>query len=187
MFRPRPFLQKSPAGLPELAKITLFLIHHFFKPKIVMSSHSERFIPSFFNAVILVFPLLASGCSFSYSSESVSDSVGSLSDSSGSSSESSKSSRGEKYENEVSDYTAAYVKSSHTDDDYNSYRKGLSDIAAKKGINNWEQEPKTYIAIGKGLKKAGLEGIAFETYKKNLAGSDPEKMQNIQKGYDSQK
>jgi hypothetical protein len=159
-----------------------------------MPSHSERFTPFFFNAVILVFPLLASGCSFSHSSESVSDSVESLSDalysssdSLGSSSDSSKSDREKKYENEVADYTTAYVKSSRTDGDYNSYQKGLSDIAAKKGINNWEQEPKTYIAIGKGLKKAGLDGAAFETYKKNLAGSDPEKMQNIQKGYDSRK
>jgi hypothetical protein len=152
-----------------------------------MTLYSERYLHNCFSAVILILPLVVSGCSFSYSSESISDSVGSLSDSSGSSSNSSKSNKEKKYENEVSDYTTAYVKSSQTGADYNSYQKGLSDIAAKAGINNWEQEPKTYIAIGKGLKKAGLEGIAFETYKKNLAGSDPEKMQNIQKGYDSQK
>jgi hypothetical protein len=80
----------------------------------------------------------------------------------------------------------AYVKSSK-EADYAAYQKGLSDIAAKRGIVNWDQEPKTYIAIGKGLKKAGIEGVAYETYKKNFAGSDEAKMQNIQKGYESEK
>jgi hypothetical protein len=159
-----------------------------------MHSNSERFYHKYINAVILALSLLAAGCSFSESSrsisdsvESISDSMGSLSDSAGSSSESSESDREKRYENEVSDYTMAYVKSSHAEADYNGFLKGLSDIAAKKGIANWDQEPKTYIAIGKGLKKAGIDGAAYETYKKNLTGSDPEKMQNIQKGYDSRK
>jgi len=79
----------------------------------------------------------------------------------------------------------AYVNPSQAD--YNAYLKGLSDIAAKTGIVNWDQEPKTYKAIGKGLKKAGIEGIAYETYKKNFANFDEENMQNIQKGYESEK
>lgn len=147
----------------------------------MMYSYSRGF------CVILMFSFIITGCSFSDSSGSISDSVGGLSESSGSvsSSKSSQSDREKKYENEVSDYTMAYVKSSHAD--YNGYLKGLSDIAAKIGIVNWDQEPKTYIAIGKGLKKAGIDGIAYETYKKNFANSDAENMQNIQKGYESEK
>jgi hypothetical protein len=159
-----------------------------------MYSNPERSTHKYFNAVTLAFTLLVTGCSFSESSrsisdsvESVSDSAESLSDSSGSTSKSSKSNREKGYENEVSDYTMAYVKSSHTGADYNGFLKGLSDIAGKKGIVNWDQEPKTYIAIGKGLKKAGIEGGAYETYKKNLANSDQKKMENIQKGYKSEK
>jgi len=133
-------------------------------------------------ALILGLPLLVTGCSLSDSSGSISDSTSSII-----SSPSSVSDKDKEYINEVSDYTAAYVKSSSADADYNSFLKGLSDIAAKAGVNNWDQEPKTYIAIGKGLKKAGIEGIAYETYKKNFAGSDEEKMQNIQKGYESEK
>lgn len=148
-----------------------------------------------FKTVILALPLIVTGCSFSNSSGSlsdssgsISDSVGSLSDSSGSitSSKSSLSNKDRKYENEVSDYTMAYVKSSGAGADYAGFLKGLSDIAAKTGIVNWDQEPKTYVAIGKGLKKAGIEGVAYETYKKNFAGSDQEYMQNIQKGYESE-
>jgi hypothetical protein len=162
----------------------------------MMHSNSGRFNHNGFKAVILVLPLIVAGCSFSDSSGSlsdssgsISDSVGSLSESSGSiaSSKSSQSNKDRKYENEVSDYTMAYVKSSHADADYNGYLKGLSDIAAKIGIVNWDQNPKTYRAIGKGLKKAGIEGVAYETYKKNFAGSDAENMQNIQKGYESEK
>jgi len=151
-----------------------------------MHFSSERFLHPFFNAVILALPILVGGCSFSDSSRSISDSIESSSDSSGSISDSSESNKEKKYENEVSDYTMAYVKSSK-EADYAAYQKGLSDIAAKRGIVNWDQEPKTYIAIGKGLKKAGIEGVAYETYKRNFAGSDEAKMQNIQKGYESEK
>lgn len=130
--------------------------------------------------MILMFSFIIAGCSFSDSSGSFSDFTSSII-----SSPSSISDKEKKYENEVSDYTMAYVKSSNAD--YNSFLKGLSDIAAKIGVVNWDQEPKTYIAIGKGLKKAGIEGIAYDTYKKNFANSDQEKMQAIQKGYESEK
>jgi len=132
-------------------------------------------------AIILALPLLVTGCSLSDSSGSISDSTSSIISSPSSVSEGDK-----KYVNEVSDYTTAYVKSSTPETDYKSYLKGLSDIAAKAGVNNWDQEPKTYIAIGKGLKKAGIEGTAYETYKKNFADSDQEKIDNIQKGYESE-
>lgn len=127
-----------------------------------------------------------SGCSFSYSSESSSASSKGSSDSVSSfvSSPSESSKQGNQYQNDVIDYTYAYVKSSRAD--YESFQKGLADIAAKQGIINWEENPDTYIAIGKALKKANLTGITYETYKKNLAGSDYTKMQDIQKGYEAE-
>ncbi|MCK9396676.1 MAG: putative lipoprotein [Methylobacter sp.] len=158
-----------------------------------MHSIPGSFNHNCFKAVILALSLIVTGCSFSDSSRGSSDSSGSISDSvessldSSGSISSSKSNRDKKYENEVSDYTMAYVKSSHADADYAGFLKGLSDIAAKIGIVNWEQEPKTYRGIGKGLKKAGIEGVAYETYKKNFAGFDQQHMQSIQKGYESDK
>ena len=142
---------------------------------------------------VLIMSVILSGCSFSESSSSSSNSSGSFSKSSEGSSNSissivsspSKSSKqDERYQDEVLDYTYAYVKSSAAD--YDSFRKGLADIAAREGIVNWEEDPKTYFAIGKGLKKAKVEGVAYETYKKNLTGSDYGKMQDIQRGYDSE-
>lgn len=93
---------------------------------------------------------------------------------------------GDAYENGVEDYTYAYLKSTPTETtDYNGFLKGLSAVAADHGIADWEADPKTYTAVGKALRKARIEGISYETYKKNFAGADPAKMQNIQKGYES--
>ena len=122
------------------------------------------------------------GCSFSDSSKSISDSTSSVV-----SSPSSISGESEKYQNEVADYTMAYVKSSQPTADYNSFLKGVSDIAAKQGVANWDQDSLTYLGIGKGLKKANVEGTAYETYKKNFAGGDSKKMGEIQDGYESEK
>jgi hypothetical protein len=132
--------------------------------------------------VLTVVSLFAlQGCSFSDSSKSgsaSSESFGSLF-SSGSSSQGNK-----KYSQEVSDYTMAYVKSSIANADYNSFAKGISDIASKAGISNWEQESATYVAIGQGLKRAGATGVTFDTYKNNFAHGDSGKMRSIQQGYD---
>ena len=125
--------------------------------------------------------LVIAGCSFSDSSKSISDSTSSII-----SSPSSISGKSKKYQNEVADYTMAYVKSSQPGADYTTFLKGLSDIAAKEGVTNWDQDSLTYMGIGKGLKKANVEGVAYETYKKNFAGGDSKKMEEIQDGYESE-
>ncbi|MDD5461074.1 MAG: putative lipoprotein [Methylococcales bacterium] len=123
-----------------------------------------------------------SGCSFSDSSESISDSTSSII-----SSPSSISGKSKKYQNEVADYTSAYVKSSQPGADYTTFLKGLSDMAAKEGVTNWDQDLLTYLGIGMGLKKANVQGIAYETYKRNFARGDSKKMEEIQSGYESVK
>ncbi len=128
--------------------------------------------------VLTVSVVALQGCSISASSKSSSTSSESLG-SSGSNSKTSK-----KYSQEVSDYTTAYVKSSSTNADYNSFAKGISDIATKAGISNWEQDSSTYVAIGQGLKHAGATGVAYDTYKSNFAHDDASKMKSIQEGYD---
>ena len=122
----------------------------------------------------------AVGCSISKSSGSISDSTSSII-----SSPSSVSGKSKKYPNEVADYTMAYVKSSRPNEDYTSFLRGLSDIAAKDGITNWEQDSLTYRGIGKGLKKANLNETVYETYKNNFSNGDPKKIEEIQDGYDS--
>lgn len=136
-----------------------------------------RYCPLFLLPVLLAG---LQGCSFSDSSKSISDSSSSVfSSPSSSSSESDKA-----YKNEVADYTTAYLKSSYEVSDYNAFLKGIGDIAAEKGISHWEDNQATYEGIGRGLQKAKVTGVSFETYKKNFAGSNVEKMQYIQNGYD---
>jgi hypothetical protein len=133
-------------------------------------------------SVLFGLPIAIGGCSLSYSSKSISKSTSSVV-----SSASSVSGKTKKYLNAVADYTMAFVKSSPPNADYNTFRKGLSDVAAKEGVTNWDQDSLTYMGIGKGLKRANVEGVAYETYKKNLAGGDSNKMEEIQDGYDSEK
>lgn len=88
----------------------------------------------------------------------------------------------EYYQDEITDYTTAYLKKEQFDHD--SFNRGISEIAAKNGITSWEQSEATLIAIGRGLKEAKLpEGVA-QTYKSSIAGDNPLAMEIIQKGYD---
>lgn len=125
--------------------------------------------------------VLLNGCSFSASSESSSTIVSSPF----TSSSRSFSGKEKNYQQDVTDYTRANVRSSTTN--YAGFRKGLGEVAEKHGVTNWEAQPLTYTAIGRGLKKAGLQGVEYETVKNNLAAGELTKMQDIDKGYHSQK
>lgn len=133
------------------------------------------------SAVLVSAAFVIAGCSISYSSKSISDSTSSIV-----SSPSSVSGKSKQYQNEVADYTMAYVKSSEPNADYSAFLKGLSEVAAKEGVTDWEQDSLTYLGIGKGLKKAKVEGTAYETYKKNFSQGDDTRMKEIQTGYESE-
>ena len=144
-----------------------------------MSIIAHRFSLHYFLAGMAA-AFLLNGCSFSASSESSSKIISSpFTSISGSSSRESS----DKYENEVRDYTYAYVRSSTSD--YAGFKSGIAEIAARQGITNWEIQPITYISIGRGLRKANIKGIEYETFKKNLAAGDYSRMQDIEKGYRS--
>ncbi|WP_394751966.1 putative lipoprotein [Crenothrix sp.] len=138
--------------------------------------------------------LTLNGCSISNSIGSTSDSSGSLANSSESISDSSKSSskssenddkpkKDNRYESEVSDFTLTYLRVNSYPGSRNSFMKGISDVAAHNGIVDWEANPDTYLAIGKGLKAANISGAQYETYKMQFSSGDAGKMSNIQYGY----
>lgn len=122
------------------------------------------------------------GCSIS---ESISKSVSSpfeWSSASSASSSGSSPNRSEAYRNDVRDYTQAYVKSGG---DFDTFTRGLSNIASKHGVSNWESDDNTYVGIGQGLKKAGVTAMQLEVWKTNLAKGDASQAAAMQKGYDS--
>lgn len=121
--------------------------------------------------------------SFSQSSESFSKSSNSFSGSSSSDSDDSSESPEDssRYQDEITDYTVAYIRSST---DTLSFQKGLSEIARKQRVINWEQNQDTYIGIGRGLKKAKMSNISYEIFKKDLTGNNYQKMKDIQNGFE---
>ena len=140
--------------------------------------------------------LALNACSISNSVGSISDSAGSIAKSSESISDSSTSSsknndKDEKkiddnrYENEVKDFTVTYMRTNSSHTDQHAFMKGISDVASQNGIVDWEAKPKTYRAIGKGLKKANISGIQYDNYKRQFTNGDSGKMSDIQEGYDN--
>jgi hypothetical protein len=137
--------------------------------------------------------LALNGCSISNGAGSASDSSGSFAKSSdsisGSSESSSKSSGNDsnsktsRYENETLDFTATYLSSNINSTDQHTFMKGISEIAAQNGIVDWESHPKTYHAIGKGLKQVNLSASQYQAYKQQLSDGNSDKMAAIQQGY----
>lgn len=109
-----------------------------------------RIMPKRILLLLAVMSMLA-GCSFSYSSGKSSDSCKSSSTSSGGSKESTKEAK-TSYMNDVSTYTSSAVKGDNAD----YYLEGLSSIAKRHGITDWERDTATYQAIGNGLNQAGI-------------------------------
>jgi hypothetical protein len=141
------------------------------------------------------------GCSFYYSSRSLSKSSKGIStspskssksgsksskSSSRSSKSSSRSSKVEttRYRDDVEELTEAWVASgggvSRSD-----LLGAVGDIAARRGVTDWESDPSTWEGIGRGLGRAGLSEAQLEAYKYSWAGDDRGHMALIQRGYDA--
>ena len=125
--------------------------------------------------------LTVAGCSFSDSSKSSSESSASSSDSSASSSGSS-AARKNSYIKDVAGYTQAYAKSGGQ---YDGFTRGLSGIAEKHGVSDWENDPDTYTGIGAGLRQANVPQAQFEVWKQNLTDGNATKAAAMQKGFDN--
>jgi len=106
--------------------------------------------------------LIQTGCSISYSLEKSSDSVSasldsitsiSTSSSGGSEEEAKINATGTVYEEDVAAVTVLYVSREKTTDDY---QRQVTAIAKNHGISDWEQEESTFLAMGKGLRRAGV-------------------------------
>ena len=138
-------------------------------------------------ALSLAITTVLAGCSFSYSSGSISDSLESSSGSIGSSSESSSSKQGISkdklpYRDDIANLTYSVAGSSMT---ASEFPNALSRTARQFKISNWSQEKATFNGIGKGLKKAGIakENIAKQAFLANVLSSNKDALKLIQEGY----
>lgn len=122
--------------------------------------------------------LVLSGCSFSASSASISNSISSPFESS---SESSKSDQ-TRYEDDVEEYTTAFVAAGGGDP--GTFQKGVSTLAAERGISDWESNAGIWQAVGCGLGAAELNEAQFMAYQQSWVGADATRMAQVRQGYD---
>jgi hypothetical protein len=112
-------------------------------------------------------------CSFSHSSGSSSDSSKS---SSGSSADDEKA-----FRNDVSQYTEAFVEAGG--EKQQTFFSGLSDLARKRGVSDWESEPSTWEAIGWGLGRTHVNDAQRTAYETAWAGGDSERASAMARGF----
>ena len=136
-----------------------------------MQRHWLVLVPS----IALVF-----GCSFSDSSETLSDSISSPFDWSSSSSDSSGGDSA--YRQDVSDYTIAFTRQGG---DLDAFRQGLGQLAERRGITNWEEDSFTCASIGLGLQGAQLELATAERFGADLFGANLRSRRDLLAGYAS--
>jgi len=125
----------------------------------------------------------ALGCSFSYSSDSSSDSSKHSSDSSTSSSDSSspdKDDKSARFDEDVEQYTLAFLEAGGSKDE--SFFSGLGDLARQHGVSDWESEPATWEAIGRGLARSPASTAERTAYQTAWSGGDTAKQSAVAKG-----
>ncbi|MEW6271717.1 MAG: putative lipoprotein [Thermodesulfobacteriota bacterium] len=132
--------------------------------------------------------VVAAGCSFYYSSRSISDSVSASGESVSKSSESSSPSSGSEhaaalYREDVRDFTAAYARG---EGDVEGFQRGLAAVARRHGISDWEAAPATWLGVGEGLRRGAPSAQRASALGDALAGDDAERRREIQRGYDGQ-
>jgi hypothetical protein len=129
---------------------------------------------------LVPFVALASGCSISNSSETISDSLSSpfrwSSDSSTSGGEESA------YRRDVSHYAASFAREGG---DLDAFRTGVRQLAEAHGITNWEEDALTCASIGLGLQLAGLDASRAERFGDALLTAHPQSLAALRSGYAS--
>jgi hypothetical protein len=167
-----------------------------------LTDHTSLSATSLLAFALVLLVSAGSGCSFSWSSESISDSISSPSEWSRSSSESSSDSSGsggddasddggeapesaqdsQTYAEDVAQVAYTYGKQGG---DIGSLRNGISGLAMKRGLTNWEVDAVTSQSIGKGVGRAGMSEEAFASFSKELFGGDLTKATELRKGYEA--
>ena len=133
--------------------------------------------------ILLGFACLAlCSCSISDSSKSFSDSSSSICTSSSGGELSEEKKHG--YMNEVMLFTDSMARTKITSDDF---MRGISRIAERYGVTNWEFLKETYIAIGKGLKHAEIPKDDIDSLQilQGITGPRSTMKSYIMEGYDS--
>lgn len=130
--------------------------------------------------------LLSTSCSLSRSSSSPfrwsSNSIESSSKSSSGGEEETKAAEGDqsKYQQDVTETTAAAMKKGAGP---MQIMREVGDVANEHGVTDWENEPGTFEAIGRGLKQGDASLAEFESLSEQLAAGSDLRKRLLEKGY----
>ena len=126
--------------------------------------------------------MFLSGCSLSYSSGKSNESSKSSSNSSLSSSDNYVAKK--EYMEDISEYAATAAVLNLSDE---QYMIELGTLAERHCITDWEGDEATYLAIGMGLRQAGVSRaqILETNFVKHTSRTDPNKLKLILTGYHS--
>lgn len=86
------------------------------------------------------------------------------------------------YQRDVTDYTAKFAASNG---EPRSFQRDLSAIAEGHGVTNWERDDATYLAIGRGLAKAGVSERRFQQLAVQLSNANPSQLALLKSGYET--
>jgi len=121
---------------------------------------------------------VSTGCSISYSLESSADVISSpFKSSSGDAGDSST----QVFNEQTEGYTAAFIEAGGGSGE--SFQKGISDLAAQRGISNWEAIPDTWTSVGRGLAGAEVDQAAVTAYAQSWSGGDEQIVALVMQGY----
>lgn len=134
----------------------------------------QAFLSTVAAALVLAGPL---ACSFSNSSASSADSSGSSAKSSGSSSGKQGTAL---FQQDVEQYTALYVEEGGRDEA--AFLTGVGDLARHFGVSDWEAEPLTWEAIGRGLERSARSEAERNAYAQAWTDGDADRVRALGRG-----
>ena len=85
------------------------------------------------------------------------------------------------YRRDVRDYAARFATGGG---DVQAFQRDLGAIAEGHGVTDWEREQATYVAIGQGLARAGLDQSQFHRLAVQIAHEDHAHLALLRAGYE---
>jgi hypothetical protein len=129
------------------------------------------------STAVLALVASSAGCGMvSDSARSASKSVSSPLRSSASSSEQ----QDGAYMREIRDFTFGYAKSGG---DPQAFSRGVGSLAQRHGVSDWHRDRDTCMAIGQGMRAAGLDGATARKFSEGIVPANTQAAAWIREGY----
>lgn len=90
-------------------------------------------------------------------------------------------SRESAYQRDIRDYTAAYAATGGSPE---RFQHDLGAIAEGHGVTDWEADPATLVAVGRGLERAQADGRRTQQLEAVVTHGDPERTAWLRQGYE---